>query len=76
VTTTSKAVFFLFSFFFLGVKRQEGDKDNSLITPLMMNASTQSRQQVTMTPHTGSRQLANMHKITRKTITLLTQTRP
>jgi hypothetical protein len=76
VTTTSEAVFFLFSFFFSGVKRQEGDNDNSLITPLTMNASTQSRKKVTMTPHTGSRQLVNMRKITRRTTTLPTQTRP
>jgi hypothetical protein len=49
VTTPSlrqqaKQFFFLFSFYFSGVKRQEGDDDNNLITPLKTNASTHSRQ--------------------------------
>jgi hypothetical protein len=61
---------------FSGVERKEGDDDNSLITQLMTNASTQCMKQVTMTPHTGSRQLENMHKITRRKTTLLMQIRP
>jgi hypothetical protein len=62
-------------FFFLGVWKK-GDDENNLITPLTMNASMQSKKQVTMTPHTDSRQLTNMHKITRRMTTLPTQTRP